>query len=89
MNRRTAFIDCLLTDLGFLRIPLAVRYIPRDLCTAPGVALLSPLSSADRRDTQGNLPLASNPERNWWHRHTSIKLYLFILLQPKALWITL
>ena len=25
----------------------------------------------DLRDTRGKGPLARNPERSWWHRHTS------------------
>jgi hypothetical protein len=28
----------------------------------------------DWRDTQGKWPLARNPDRSWWHRHTSLKL---------------
>jgi hypothetical protein len=35
------------------------------------------------RDTRGKWPLARNPERSWWHRHTSLKLFW---LQPMALW---
>ena len=30
----------------------------------------------DRRDTLGKWPLARNPDRSWWHRHTSLKLFL-------------
>ena len=53
-----------------------LRYIPGDLCTAPGITLL-PLSLADRRDwcdTRGKWPLARNPDKSWWHRNTSLKL---------------
>ena len=25
----------------------------------------------DRRDTRGKRPLARNPDRSWWHRHTN------------------
>ena len=27
----------------------------------------------DWRDTRGKWPLARNPDRSWWHRHTSLK----------------
>ena len=30
---------------------------------------------SDRRDTRGKWPLARNPDRSWWHRHTSVKLF--------------
>ena len=29
---------------------------------------------SDRRYTQGKWPLARDPDRSWWHRHTSLKL---------------
>ena len=29
----------------------------------------------DWRDTRGKWPLARNPDRSWWHRHTSFKLF--------------
>ena len=53
-----------------------------DLCTTPGIIPLSPLSLADKRD---NRPLASNTDKGWWHRHTSLKLFS---PQPMALWTT-
>ena len=28
----------------------------------------------DWRDNRGKWPLARNPDRSWWYRHTSIKL---------------
>ena len=33
---------------------------------------------SDRRDwhdTRGKRPLARNPDRSWWHHHTSLKLF--------------
>ena len=29
----------------------------------------------DWRDTRGKWPLARNPDRSWWHRHTSLKIF--------------
>ena len=52
-----------------------------DLCTAPRMISLSPLSLADTqnwRDTRGKWPLARNPDRSWWHHHTRLKLGNFI-----------
>ena len=37
----------------------------------------------DWRDTQSKWTLTRNPDRNWWHRHTSLKLSW---PQPMALW---
>ena len=28
------------------------------------------------RDTRGKWPFSRNPNRSWWHRHTSLKLFL-------------
>ena len=39
----------------------------------------------DWRDTRGKWPLAGNPDRIWWHRHTSLKLFC---PQPITPWIT-
>ena len=50
--------------------------------------LIITLSLTDRhdwRDTQGKWPLARNPDRSWWHRHTSLKLFW---PQPMASWTT-
>ena len=30
---------------------------------------------SDRPDTRGKWHLARNPDRSWWHRHTSLKLF--------------
>ena len=30
---------------------------------------------SDWRDTRGKWPLARNPDRSWWHRHTSLWLF--------------
>ena len=49
-----------------------------DLCTAPVSSHYHPLVLADRRDwrdTRGNWPLALNPYRSWWHRHTTLKFF--------------
>ena len=59
--------------------------MPGDLCTVPSIISLSPLSLADRRDTWGKWPLARNPDRSWWHHHTTLKL---VWPQPMAPWIT-
>ena len=59
---------------------LVVRQMPGDLYTPPSIIWSSPLSLAvrcDWRDTRGNWPLARNPNRIWWHRHTSIKLFSY------------
>ena len=37
------------------------------------------------RDTRGKWPLARNPERSWWHRHTNCK---FSCPQSMAPWTT-
>ena len=51
--------------------------MPGDLCIAPGFTSLSFLSSdrCDWRDTRGKWLLARNPDRSWWHHHTSTKLF--------------
>ena len=76
--------DGLLAEVfwGFLGFSSAVRQIPGDLCTAPRVISLSPLSLAtDVTDATLGASglLARNPDRGWWHRHTSLKLFW---LQP-------
>ena len=30
---------------------------------------------SDRRNTRGKWPLARNPDRSWWHCHTSLRLF--------------
>ena len=53
-----------------------VRWIPEDLCTAPGIISLSPLLLADRcvwHDTRSKWPLSRNLDRSWWHHHTGWK----------------
>ena len=40
---------------------------------------------SDRRDTRGKWPLARNPDRSRWHRHTNWK---FFWPQPMAPWTT-
>ena len=60
--------------------------MPGDLYTAPQDHFIIPLTISDRRyrrDTPGKWPLARNPDRNWWHRHTNLNLFW---LQPMALW---
>ena len=47
--------------------------MPGDLCTAPRIISLSPLSLATY--SRGKWPLVRNPDRSWWHRHTSLKLF--------------
>ena len=37
----------------------------------------------DRCDTRGKWPLGRNPDRSWWHRHTSLNLFW---PQPMAPW---
>ena len=37
----------------------------------------------DLRDARGKWPLARNPDRSWWHRHTNWK---FFWPQPMAPW---
>ena len=43
------------------------------------------LINSDWRDTRGKWPLFRNPDRSWWHRHTSLKLFW---PQPMAPWTT-
>ena len=70
--------------LGFLGFSSAVRQMPGDLCTASGIISLSPLLlTTDVTDTRGKWSLARNPDRSWWHRHTS-----FWPQPPKAPWTT-
>ena len=66
------------STVSLLRLFSAIRWMPGDLCTVPGIISLSPLSLADKRnwcDTRGKWPLARNPDRSWWHSHTSLKLF--------------
>ena len=42
---------------------------------ASGISSLLHLSLADSRGTQDKWPLARNPDRNWWYRHTTLKLF--------------
>ena len=39
----------------------------------------------DWRDTRGKWPLARNPDRSWWHRHTN---WTFFWPQPMVPWTT-
>ena len=60
--------------------------MPGDLWTVLGIISLSSLSLAHRldwRDTQRKWPLARNPDRSRWHRHTILKL---LWPQPIAPW---
>ena len=54
---------------GFLGFSSALRQMPGDLCTAPRIISVS-LIISDRRDWR-KWPLARNPDRSWWHCHTS------------------
>ena len=66
----------------FPGISSAVRQMTGDLCTAPGIISLFPLSLVDRhdwRDTRGKWSLARNPDRS---------LKFFFWPQPMATWIT-
>ena len=60
------------------RFSSAERQIPRDLCTAPGIisCIISRLTWHSRCGL-----VARNPDRSWWHRHTSIR---FIWSQSMA-----
>jgi hypothetical protein len=60
---------------GFLGFSSVVRQMPGDLCTAS-----VSLSLANKRDTLSKWPLARNPDRNWWHRLTSLTLQMLIFL---------
>ena len=69
--------DGLLAE-GFPDFSSAVRQTPEDLCTASSIISLPPLSLAEKhdwRDTRGKWPLARNPEKSWWHRYISIRLF--------------
>ena len=58
------------------------------LWTASSFIPLSPFSLADKLDwcnTCGKWSLTKNPDRNWWHCHSSIKNFW---LQPMAPWTT-
>ena len=62
--------------------------MPADLCTVPGILSISPLLLAkilDLPDTRGKWPSTRNPDRSWWHRYTTLKLFW---PQPMAPWIT-
>ena len=65
---------------GFPGFSSAVRQMPGDLCTVP---ILIIIDRRDWRDTRGKWPLARNPDRSWWPRHTSLKLFW---PQPMAPW---
>ena len=74
MTDRTAFIRWS-PSWGLPGSPSTVRLMPGDLCPAPGIISLSPLSLADRRDwcySQGKWYLSRNTDSNWLHRRTSI-----------------
>ena len=71
-------------SLGLREFSSALRKMS-DLCTAPGIISLSPLSLADRRDwrvTRGKWFLARNSDRSWWHRQTSLKFFLAAAYGP-------
>ena len=75
---------------GFPGFSLSDRYMPGDLCTAPGIFSLSPLSLSDRRDrrdwrdTRSKWPLARNPDRSWWHYHISVKPFWPQPISPRT-----
>ena len=53
---------------------------------SPRYHFIITISLADRcdwRDTRGKWPLATNPDRGWWHRLTSLKHFLW---KPMAPW---
>ena len=71
---------------GFLGVSSAVRQMSGDLCTAPRIIITLIISDRrDWRDARGKWPLARNPDRSWWHHHTSLKLFW---PQPMASWTT-
>ena len=52
----------------------------------PGFNFIITLIISDRRDwrdTRGNWPLTKNPNRSWWHRYISLKIFW---PQPMTLW---
>ena len=56
---------------GCLGFSSAVRQIPGDLRTAPRIIS----DWRDCRNSRGMWSLARNPDRSWWHRQTSLKLF--------------
>jgi hypothetical protein len=63
---RTAFIRRT-PGWGFQRFP-------QEIFAQPPVSLLSLAERRDWHDTRGKWPLTMEPDRNWWHRYTSVKL---------------
>ena len=51
----------------------ALRQMPGDMCTVHHfIITLIVGNRCDWRETRDKWSLASNPDRSWWHRHTSI-----------------
>ena len=70
---------------GFPWFSSVTRWISGDLCTAPGIISLPSLTRVYRRDwlgTRGKWPFARNPDRSWWHRHSSLKLFWPQIMAP-------
>ena len=83
-QRTTPLSDGLLAEVsgGFLSYKSNVRrsvHSPRDHF----VITLIIGDRRDRRDTRGKWPSARDPDRSWWHHHTSSKRFW---RQPMAPW---
>ena len=52
-------------------------YLPRiDICNSRVTfKYQQTYTRSDWRDTRGKWPFARNPEKSWWHRHTSLKRF--------------
>ena len=77
MTGHTLFTDGLLAEI--FQVSLSCKANARRLVHSPRYNFIIPLSLVDRRDWHniwGKWLLARNPDRSWWHRHTSLKLFL-------------
>jgi hypothetical protein len=66
------------SKLRFSNVFLNRKALARRSVHSPRDHFIIILIISDRPDwlkTRGKWPLARNPERSWWHRHTSLKLF--------------
>ena len=73
------------SELRFSGVLFGCKANARRSVHSPQDHFIITLIISDWCDTRGKWPLARNPNRSWWHRHTSPKLFW---PQPLAPWTT-
>ena len=77
--------------LRFSGVFLSCKANARRSVHSPQDRFIITLIISDRRhwrDTRGKWPLARNPDRSWWHRHTNWKFFWPQPMAPWTTWIT-